>query len=143
MSGVLQASPLFDAILFSKIKAQLGGNLKGICSGGAPLSPPVQDFLRVTMCCPVVQGYGLTETASAAFMSTSDAVSPQRYSGSPPPPPPPPRPAALSHCPASESWQMTASLEGANHDELVQTSCSCTSFRLVLAVTDSGLSASP
>ncbi|KAK9825324.1 hypothetical protein WJX74_009471 [Apatococcus lobatus] len=67
-----KASPLFDALVFSKIRAQLGGNLKGICSGGAPLSTPVQDFLRVTMCCHVIQGYGLTETASAGLMSTSN-----------------------------------------------------------------------
>ncbi|CAB4030540.1 long-chain-fatty-acid-- ligase 3-like [Paramuricea clavata] len=31
-------------------------------SGGAPLSEDTQYFMNVCMCCPVIQGYGLTET---------------------------------------------------------------------------------
>ena len=29
----------------------------------------VEEFLEVTMCCPVVQGYGLTETCAASFIA--------------------------------------------------------------------------
>eukprot|EP00889_Picochlorum_renovo_P004400 jgi/Picre1/31430/NNA_006782.t1 len=46
-----KASPFFDAIMFKKIKAKLGGRVRLIVSGGAPLSRHVEDFLRVTMCC--------------------------------------------------------------------------------------------
>lgn len=53
---------LFDMILFSKIKAQLGGKVRVILSGGAPLSRETELFLRVSFCCAVVQGYGLTES---------------------------------------------------------------------------------
>ena len=28
----------------------------------------VEDFLRVTMCCPVLQGYGLTETCACSMI---------------------------------------------------------------------------
>ena len=42
-----KASPLFDALVFGKIKAALGGRCKIIISGGAPLSPHVEDFLKV------------------------------------------------------------------------------------------------
>ena len=28
----------------------------------------MEDFLRVTMCCPVLQGYGLTETCACSFI---------------------------------------------------------------------------
>ena len=35
--------------------AGLGGRLQAIISGGASLAPHVEKFLRVTMCCPVVQ----------------------------------------------------------------------------------------
>ena len=31
-------------------------------SGGAPLSEETQFFMNVCFCCPVGQGYGLTET---------------------------------------------------------------------------------
>lgn len=52
-----EASFIGDALVFSKIKARLGGRVRIICSGGAPLSHHVEEWLKVTMCCPVVQGY--------------------------------------------------------------------------------------
>lgn len=66
-----QASPCFDALVFSKIKERLGGRVKLILSGGAPLAKHIEEFLKVTMCCPVVQGYGLTETCAASFVGIS------------------------------------------------------------------------
>ena len=68
----MQASPLFDKVVFSKVKAALGGRVKLIVTGGAPLARHVEDFLKVTMCCPVVQGYGLTETCAASFIAVPD-----------------------------------------------------------------------
>ena len=69
-----QAAPLFDAVLFKKIAARLGGRIKLIISGGAPLAKHVEEFLRVTMCAAVVQGYGLTETCAGSFIAL-----PQEY----------------------------------------------------------------
>ena len=54
----LQASPFFDRLVFSKVAARLGGNVKAIVNGGAPLSTHVEEFLRASMCCPVVQVSG-------------------------------------------------------------------------------------
>ena len=45
---------------------------RGCVAGGAPLARHVEDFLRVTMCCRVVQGYGLTETCAASFIACPD-----------------------------------------------------------------------
>jgi long-chain acyl-CoA synthetase len=56
---------LWDRLVFSKISAVVGGRVRVILSGSAPLSPAVQDFLRIVFACPVVQGYGLTETTAA------------------------------------------------------------------------------
>ena len=53
-------------------KAALGGEVRIIVSGGAPLAPHIEDFLKVTLCSPVVQGYGLTETCAASFISIPD-----------------------------------------------------------------------
>jgi long-chain acyl-CoA synthetase len=41
--------------VFKKVKQRLGGNVKLLVSGGAPLAPHVEDFLKVAMCAPVVQ----------------------------------------------------------------------------------------
>ncbi|XP_074282533.1 long chain acyl-CoA synthetase 4-like [Silene latifolia] len=64
-----EASPLFDKIVFSKIKEGLGGNLRLILSGGAPLAPTVETYLRVVTCAHVLQGYGLTESCAASFIA--------------------------------------------------------------------------
>ncbi|EFN60000.1 hypothetical protein CHLNCDRAFT_29209 [Chlorella variabilis] len=66
------AAPIFDKIIFSKIKEKLGGRVRLVVSGGAPLSRHVEDFLKVGMCCRVVQGYGLTETCAASFIAVPE-----------------------------------------------------------------------
>jgi len=58
--------PLWDILVLSKIRAKLGGNVAAMLSGSAPLTPTVQKFLRIAFGCPVVQGYGLTETCAGA-----------------------------------------------------------------------------
>lgn len=50
-----KASPFFDKLVFSKTKARLGGRVRLIVSGSAPLARHVEDFLNVCMCAPVVQ----------------------------------------------------------------------------------------
>ena len=70
-----EAAPFFDKLVFSKVKERLGGRVRLIVSGGAPLSRHVEDFLRVCMCCRVVQGYGLTETCAASAICVPDVAS--------------------------------------------------------------------
>lgn len=59
-------SYVWDTLVFSQVKARLGGRIRVILSGSAPLQPEIHDFLKVTMSCPVLQGYGLTETCAAS-----------------------------------------------------------------------------
>ncbi|KAK3034642.1 hypothetical protein RJ639_033597 [Escallonia herrerae] len=68
------ASPLADLLAFGKVKARLGGRLRLIVSGGAPLSTEVEEFLRVTSCAFVLQGYGLTETCGLATIGFPDEM---------------------------------------------------------------------
>ena len=51
----LQASPLMDRVVFKKTKAAFGGRVRFVVSGGAPLGPSVEEFLHITLCCPVLQ----------------------------------------------------------------------------------------
>ena len=51
----LQASWLWDTILFKKAKAQFGGRIRFVVSGGAPLAPHVEQFMKAVLCVPVVQ----------------------------------------------------------------------------------------
>ncbi|MBA0685387.1 hypothetical protein Goari_013050, partial [Gossypium aridum] len=70
-----EASPFSDRIVFSQVKERLGGNLRIILSGAAPLSSHVEEFLRVVACCHVMQGYGLTETCAGTFVSLPHELS--------------------------------------------------------------------
>ncbi|WRT65995.1 uncharacterized protein IL334_002946 [Kwoniella shivajii] len=54
--------PLYDALVFRKIRALLGGQLVYMCSGAAPLTSDVHEMLKICFGCEVVQGYGMTET---------------------------------------------------------------------------------
>lgn len=54
--------PLFDKLVFSKVKGNFGGNIRFFISGGASLPKKIgQFFAKVDML--VLEGYGLTETS--------------------------------------------------------------------------------
>uniref|UniRef100_A0A5B6Z3F2 Long-chain-fatty-acid--CoA ligase n=1 Tax=Davidia involucrata TaxID=16924 RepID=A0A5B6Z3F2_DAVIN len=65
----VEAAPIFDKIVFSKVKQGLGGNVRLILSGAAPLATHVEGYLRVVACSHVLQGYGLTESCAGTFVS--------------------------------------------------------------------------
>lgn len=67
MSGS-NGSPIWDRLVFNKIKEKLGGRVRFMGSGASPLSPDVMDFLRVCFGCQVIEGYGMTETSCAMSM---------------------------------------------------------------------------
>ncbi|XP_069468719.1 long-chain-fatty-acid--CoA ligase 4 isoform X2 [Ambystoma mexicanum] len=62
-------APLCNMLLFKKVKALLGGNVRMMLSGGAPLSSQTQRFMNICFCCPIGQGYGLTETCGAGSIT--------------------------------------------------------------------------
>ncbi|KAL1222586.1 Long chain acyl-CoA synthetase 4 [Cardamine amara subsp. amara] len=70
----VEASPICDKIVFSKVKQALGGNVRIILSGAAPLPSHVESFLRVVACSHVLQGYGLTESCAGTFVSLPDEL---------------------------------------------------------------------
>ncbi|CAA7393849.1 unnamed protein product [Spirodela intermedia] len=67
-----EASPLFDRLVFNKIKQVLGGRVRILISGAAPLPGNVEEFLRVATCSVVIQGYGLTESCAGCFTSVAN-----------------------------------------------------------------------
>ncbi|KAI9331217.1 hypothetical protein BDR26DRAFT_1011057 [Obelidium mucronatum] len=67
------AAPL-DAIVFNKIRDQVGGRLKFALTGGAPIPKSTQQFLTVTAV-KTISGYGMTEcTAVLAIQDVSQCT---------------------------------------------------------------------
>jgi long-chain acyl-CoA synthetase len=64
----------WDALVFDKIKALLGGNVRMMLSGSAPLSFEVKEFLSIVFSCPVVEGYGLTESTAGMSCATDTMI---------------------------------------------------------------------
>jgi long-chain acyl-CoA synthetase len=64
---------VFDALVYSKLRAALGGNAIGAISGGAPLGARLGHFFRGCGI-PIYEGYGLTETTAGATVNRPDAM---------------------------------------------------------------------
>eukprot|EP00698_Gefionella_okellyi_P006902 TRINITY_DN1668_c0_g1_i3.p1 TRINITY_DN1668_c0_g1~~TRINITY_DN1668_c0_g1_i3.p1 ORF type:complete len:657 (-),score=120.85 TRINITY_DN1668_c0_g1_i3:114-2084(-) len=60
----------WDRLVFRGIRNSIAGpRCRLLISGGAPLTPHIHQFLRIVFECPVLQGYGLTETAAATNLT--------------------------------------------------------------------------
>lgn len=62
----------YDAIIFKKMKAILGGRVSVMITGSAPIDKDVLKFLKVCFCCPFLEGYGLTESSAASSITRKD-----------------------------------------------------------------------
>jgi len=63
---------LFDKLVYSKIRAGMGGAVEAAISGGAPLGARLGHFYRGAGV-NILEGYGLTETTAGATLNLSQA----------------------------------------------------------------------
>ena len=67
-----EITPIMDYLIFRSIRLLVGGRVRAIMSGGAPLAPDTHDYLKSVLGCPILQGYGLTETSACAAIMRMD-----------------------------------------------------------------------
>lgn len=71
--GLKLQHALFDKLVYSKLRAAMGGRVEWAVSGGAPLGERLGHFFRgigVT----ILEGYGLTETSAATTANRPSAI---------------------------------------------------------------------
>jgi len=68
-NGIIRNTSWVDKVLFKRIRAEMGGNIKFIITGSAPIGEDVLNVIRATMGCPVVEGYGQTEAVACVSVS--------------------------------------------------------------------------
>ncbi len=71
-AGVRASSAVADRLVFSKIRARLGGRLRFAVSGSAPLRVDLAEFFH-GVGVPLLEGYGLTEMAPVISVTPLEA----------------------------------------------------------------------
>jgi len=73
--GVL-TNILWDTIAFKRVRDVLGGRMRFMLIGSAPMDGYVLNFLRCALSCEIVEGYGQTEDAAGILLTkTYDPIS--------------------------------------------------------------------
>lgn len=66
---------IWEKIVFSKLREKLGGRVRYMSTGSAPISAEVMEFLRVCFGGTVFEGYGMTESACVISKTHEDDFS--------------------------------------------------------------------
>jgi len=62
--GIVRKDSIWDRLVFKKVHATMGGRVRAIFCGSAPLEPNVLRFVRCATGAVVLEGYGQTECAA-------------------------------------------------------------------------------
>ncbi|XP_036911066.1 long-chain-fatty-acid--CoA ligase 1 isoform X3 [Sturnira hondurensis] len=68
-SGVIRNNSLWDKLIFRKIQSSLGGKVRLMITGAAPVSATVLTFLRAALGCQFYEGYGQTECSAGCSLT--------------------------------------------------------------------------
>uniref|UniRef100_A0A6Q2XR94 Long-chain-fatty-acid--CoA ligase n=1 Tax=Esox lucius TaxID=8010 RepID=A0A6Q2XR94_ESOLU len=73
--GIVRKDSIWDKLIFHKVQESLGGRVRVMVTGAAPISPAVLNFLRASLGCQIFEAYGQTEcTAACSFTMPGDVT---------------------------------------------------------------------
>ncbi|XP_045408358.1 long-chain-fatty-acid--CoA ligase 1 isoform X3 [Lemur catta] len=67
--GIIRNNSVWDKLIFHKIQSSLGGKVRLMITGAAPVSATVLTFLRAALGCQFYEGYGQTECGAGCCLS--------------------------------------------------------------------------
>lgn len=68
-TGLVRQDSIWDKLIFKKVQESLGGCVRMMITGAAPVSPTILTFLRAALGCQFYEGYGQTECTAGCSMS--------------------------------------------------------------------------
>ena len=68
-NGIL-TNPFLDYLIFGKCRNILGGRMRFMLVGSAPMDPYLMNFLQCALSCKIVEGYGQTEDCAGVLISS-------------------------------------------------------------------------
>ncbi|XP_058262007.1 long-chain-fatty-acid--CoA ligase 5 isoform X3 [Hemibagrus wyckioides] len=67
--GIIRNNSIWDKLIFHKVQESLGGSVRVMVTGAAPISPAVLRFLRACLGCQIFEAYGQTECTAGCTIS--------------------------------------------------------------------------
>jgi len=63
------SSPIYDGVVFSKVREIFNANWRFILTGSAPLPLELANEMKIIFGCPIIEGYGMTELTGVATVT--------------------------------------------------------------------------
>ncbi|NXL47997.1 ACSL5 ligase, partial [Podilymbus podiceps] len=67
--GIIRNDSIWDKLIFKKVQETMGGRVRIMVTGAAPISPSVLKFLRAALGCQIFEAYGQTECSAGCTFS--------------------------------------------------------------------------
>uniref|UniRef100_H2V767 Long-chain-fatty-acid--CoA ligase n=1 Tax=Takifugu rubripes TaxID=31033 RepID=H2V767_TAKRU len=67
--GVTRRDTIWDRLIFRKVQANVGGRVRMMITGAAPVCPTNLTYIRAALGCQLYEGYGQTESTAGCSMS--------------------------------------------------------------------------
>ncbi|XP_054493073.1 long-chain-fatty-acid--CoA ligase 5 isoform X3 [Agelaius phoeniceus] len=67
--GIIRNDSIWDKLIFKKVQETMGGRVRIMVTGAAPISPSVLTFLRAALGCQIFEAYGQTECSAGSTFS--------------------------------------------------------------------------
>ncbi|NXD16142.1 ACSL5 ligase, partial [Nothocercus nigrocapillus] len=67
--GIIRNDSIWDQLIFKKVQETMGGQVRIMVTGAAPISPTVLTFLRAVLGCQIFEAYGQTECSAGCTSS--------------------------------------------------------------------------
>ncbi|NXQ93140.1 ACSL5 ligase, partial [Sagittarius serpentarius] len=68
--GIIRNDSIWDQLIFKKVQETMGGRVRIMVTGAAPISPSVLTLLRAALGCQIFEAYGQTECSAGCTFST-------------------------------------------------------------------------